>query len=200
MEAFESVRTDPAALHDPDVRAALVDLLDRENHETFTPCDSCENEGYADYIGELDETVAKIVDWNNPRQVCILANSDLPDELADHAKVAVPCLLQRYKNAPSAVRGYVVAMLVRALAKGRGELDGATIAETQEVILSGLRDPDHGVKGETIRALGKFGGADMIPALKATADAETSNDAGSRSIRRRTLQAIADIEKRAGKN
>jgi hypothetical protein len=31
--AFESVRNDPAAMGDPKVRAALVDLLDRENHE-----------------------------------------------------------------------------------------------------------------------------------------------------------------------
>jgi HEAT repeat protein len=91
-------------------------------------------------------------------------------------------------------------MLVQALAKGKGELDTATVAETQEIILSGLRDPDHGIRGKTIRALGKFGGDDMIPALRASADAETSNDAGSQSIRRRTLRAISEIEKRAGGN
>jgi hypothetical protein len=91
-----------------------------------------------------------------------------------------------------------VAMLVQALAKGKGELDTATVAETQEIILSGLRDPDHGIRGKTIRALGKFGGDDMIPALRASADADTSNDAGSRSLRRRTLQAIAAIQQREG--
>jgi hypothetical protein len=197
--AFESVRTDPAALRDPKISAALVDLLDRENHEP--PSESGEDEGYAEYISWLAETVAKVVDWRNPRQVCILANGiDLSDELANHAKAAVPCLLKRYNDSPARFRGSVVAMLVQAQAKGKGELDAATVAEVHEIILSGLRDPDHGVKGDTIRSLGKFGGEDMIPALRATADAETSDDAGSRSIRRRTLQAIGDIEKRGGKN
>lgn len=197
--AFESIRTNPAALRDPKISAAVVDLLDRENHEP--PSESGEDEGHAEYISWLAETVAKVVDWSDPHQVCILANSiDLSDELANHAKAAVPCLLKRYTNSPARFRGSVVAMLVQAQAKGKGELDAATVAEVREVVVSGLRDPDHGVKGETIRALGKFGGEDMIPALRATADAETSDDAGSRSIRRRTLQAIADIEKRVGKN
>ena len=51
-----------------------------------------------------------------------------------------------------------MAMLVRALAKGKGELDTATVAETQEIILGGLRDPDHGIKRETIGALGNSAG------------------------------------------
>ena len=197
--AFESVRTNPAALRDPQIKAALVNLLDRENHEP--PSESGEDEGYAEYTSWLADTVAKVVDWSDPRQVCILANSiDLSDELANHAKVAVPCLLKRYNNSPARFRGNVVAMLVQAQAKGKSDLDAATVSEIHEITLSGLRDPDHGVKGETIRALGKFGGADMIPALRASADADASNDAGSRSIRRRTLQAIAEIEKRAGEN
>jgi hypothetical protein len=209
-EAFDQLRNNTAALRDPNVRAALIDLLDRENHETSESVKDQghteyigpgEDEADSEYIGALADTVAKIVDWNSPRQVCILAGSVFPpDELADHAKVAVPCLLQRFKNAAAPVRGYVVAMLVQALAKGKGELDTGTVAETQGIILSGLRDPNHGIRGETIRALGKFGGEDMIPALRASADAENSNDAGSRSIRRRTLQAIAEIEKRTVKN
>jgi HEAT repeat protein len=208
-QAVESVSTDPVALRDPKVRAALIDLLDRENREN--PAESIEDKIYgknidsgedeSDYREPLAETVAKIVDWSSPRQVCILAESVfLPDELADHAQVAVPCLLQRYKNSRPRSRGDVVAMLVRVLAKGKGDLDAATVREIQEIILSTLRNPDHDVKGDTIRALGEFGGADMIPALRASADAETSNDAGSQSIRRRTLRAISEIEKRAGGN
>jgi hypothetical protein len=194
--AFESVRTDPVALRDARIKDALVDLLDRENHEPLSQ--SGEDEGYAEYISWLAETVAEVVDWSDPRQVCILANSvDLPDELANHGNVAVPCLLERYKNSPARFRGSVVAMLVQALSGGKSELDGATIAQTREVIVSGLRDPDHGVRGDTTAALGKFGGEDMIPALKESADSETSDDAGTRSLRRRTLRAIDDIEKRA---
>lgn len=198
-EAFESVRSDPTALRDPEVRVALVDLLDRENHET--PSESGEDEGYAEYSSWLADTVAKIADWSDPHQVCILANSiDLPDELANHAKAAVPCLLRRFKTAPAPVRGFVVAMLVQALSKGKDDLDPVTIRQVQAIILSGLRSPDHGIRGETIRAPGKFGGEDMIPALRASADAETSNDAGSQSIRRRTLEAIAEIQQRTGQH
>ena len=209
-DAFDQLRTDTVALRDPKVRGALIDLLDRENHETSDSVKdhahaeyigSGEDEAGSEYIGALADAVAKIVDWSSPRQVCILADSVFPpDELADHAKVAAPCLLQRFKNAPAPFRGYVVAMLVQALAKGKGDLDAGTVREIQNIILTTLRDPDHGIKGDVIRALGEFGGEDMIPALRASADAETSNEAGSRSIRRRTLQAIAEIEKRAGKN
>jgi hypothetical protein len=139
-EAFESVRSDPTALRDPEVRVALVDLLDRENHET--PSESGEDEGYAEYTSWLADTVAKIVDWSDPHQVCILANSiDLPDELANHAKVAVPCLLKRYKNSQARFRGNVVAMLVQALAKGKGELDAATVAERKRSFSAGFAIP-----------------------------------------------------------
>jgi hypothetical protein len=87
-QAFERLRSDPVALRDPGVKAALVNLLDRENQVRL----SAEDEGYAEYRSWLSDTVAKVIDWNNPHQVCILANSvDLPDQLADHAKVTVPC-------------------------------------------------------------------------------------------------------------
>jgi hypothetical protein len=82
----------------------------------------------AEYVSWLEEIAAKVVDWSDQREVCILASSaDLSDELADHAKVAVPCLLQRLKSVPHPYRGDVVAMKVQALAKGRNELDPTTI-------------------------------------------------------------------------
>jgi hypothetical protein len=80
--AFESLRTDPAALRDPKVRAALVDLLDHENHEASESVKdqghteyigSGQDEAGSEYIGALADTVAKIVDWSSPCQVCILA-------------------------------------------------------------------------------------------------------------------------------
>ena len=129
-EALDHLRADPVALRDSKVKAALVGLLDRENKE---PVHS-EEEGFAEYRSWLADTVAKIVDWKNPRQVCILANSvDLPDELSDHARVAVPCLLARLTNGLNRYtpgvdisRGSVVAMLVQALAKGRSDLHAAS--------------------------------------------------------------------------
>jgi hypothetical protein len=205
--AFESVRTDTVALRDPKVRAALVDLLDRENHETS---DSVKDHGHAEYIGSdedeagseyigaLADSVAKIVDWSSPRQVCILADSVFPPpELAAHAKVAVPCLLQRSNNAPPPVRGYVVALLVHALSKGRGELDAVTIQAVQQIILSALHDPDDVVKIPTVKALGSFGGEDMIPALRNVAETDPDPSEGY-AIRKWAAEAIAAIQKRAG--
>jgi hypothetical protein len=62
-------------------------FLDRQNKEPIHG----EEEDFADDTSWLSDTVARIVDWNDPRQVCVLANSvDLPDQLGDHAKVAVP--------------------------------------------------------------------------------------------------------------
>jgi hypothetical protein len=196
-EALDQLRTDPVALRDPKVKAALVNQLDRENHETLY----AEEEDYAGYLSWLVDTVAKVVDWSNPRQVCILANGAyLTDELADHAKVAVPCLLQRFKNAAAPPRGDVVAMLVQALAKGRNDLDAATTQSVQQIILSALHDSDGGVRIDTVNALAKFGGADMIPALKAVADTDPSPEVQGYSIRKWAAEAIAAIQKREGQH
>ncbi|HKM47088.1 MAG TPA: hypothetical protein VJX69_05850 [Terriglobales bacterium] len=193
-EALDQLRTDPVALRDPKVKAALVNQLDRENQETLY----AEEEDYADYVGWLVDTVAKVVDWSNPHQACILANSVyLADALADHAKVTVPCLLLRLKNTPALSRGRVVAMLVQALAKGRSELDAATIKTVQQIILSALRDPDGAVKIPTMKALGSFGGEDMIPALRVVAEKDPNPSEGY-AIRRWAAEAITAIQKRAG--
>ena len=165
--ALDALRSDPAALRDPDVKPALVNLLDRENHQTI----SGEEEEYAEYVSWLAETVAKVVDWNDPHQVCILADSvDLPDELADHAKASIPCLLRRYKNASSLMRGPIVATMVQALAKGEKDLEPTMIQTVQGKIVSALKDRNAGVKIDVIKALGEFGKADMILVLSEVAE------------------------------
>jgi hypothetical protein len=129
-DAFTHLRSDPAALRDPKVKTALVRLLDRENQE---PVEG-EDEDFAEYTSWLADTVAKIVNWENPHEVCILADSiDLPDELGEHARVAFPCLLRRWKSGrnryapgPDRSRGSVVAILVQASAHGKGQLDAST--------------------------------------------------------------------------
>jgi hypothetical protein len=59
--AFDQLRLDPAALRDPKVKAALVNLLDRQNKEPIRG-----EEDFADYTSWLSDTVARIVDWNDP--------------------------------------------------------------------------------------------------------------------------------------
>jgi len=192
-KAYEQLRSDPAALRDATVQAALVSLLDRENQETL----SGSEEDYAEYVSWLAQTVAKVVDWNDSRQVCILANSvDPPEELTDHARVAVPCLLQKSRSNSALTRGVAVALLVQALAKGRSELDAGTIQTVQQVILNGLRDPDEGVRIPTVEALEHFGGIDMIPALRVVAETDPDPSEGH-AIRKWAAKAIAAIQKRA---
>ncbi|HXM12184.1 MAG TPA: HEAT repeat domain-containing protein [Terriglobales bacterium] len=197
--AFGQLRSDPSALRDPDVKAALVHLLDRENQEPI----HAEEEDFADYASWLAEVVAKIVDWSDPRQVCVLANSIVvPDELADHAKVAVPCLLRRLRNglnryAPGAdtSRGSVVAMLVQASAKGRRQLDASTIQRVRRIILNALHDSDAGVRIDTVRVLGRFGDEDMIPALKVVAEKDP-DPSESYAVRKEAAEAIVGIQER----
>lgn len=197
--AFDQLRSDSAALRDPKVEAALVSLLDRENKEPVRG----EEEDFAGYTSWLSDTVAKIVDWNDPRQVCVLANSvDLPDELAGHAKVAIPCLLRRLKNGlnryapgPDISRGDVIAMLVQASGKGKGEIDADTTRTVREAVLSALQSHDADMKIPTIKALEHFGGTDVIPVLKVVA--ETDPDPSDHyAIRRWAAEAIAAIQRR----
>jgi hypothetical protein len=192
--AFKQLRADAASLRDPKVKIALIGLLERENHEPIFG----EEEDYADYTSWLTATVAKLVNWEDTHQVCILANSvDIPDELADHAKVAIPCLLQRLNNSTASSRGTATAMLVQASAKGRSELDAATVQTVQQVILNALRDSNAEIKIPTIKALEQFGGKDMIPALSVVAEKDP-DPTENYAIQKWAAEAIAAIQKREG--
>lgn len=61
-------------------------------------------------------------------------------------------------------------MLIQTLAKGKKELDPSTLQATQQAISSALYDTDEGVKIDTLKAMAKFGGEDMIPALTVVAE------------------------------
>jgi HEAT repeat protein len=88
-------------------------------------------------------------------------------------------------------------MMVQALAKGRDELDPATVQAVQEATLSALHDPDKGVRIVTVMSLGQFGGEDMIPALKVVAESDPAPEVHGHSVRKRVVAAIAQIQKRA---
>jgi HEAT repeat protein len=193
-DAVEKLHSNHDALRDPKIKTALVNLLDKENHVKFSEDD----EGYAEYVAWLAETTAKVVDWTDQRQVCILAGGVyLEGELADHAKASLPCLLKRFNNGPNGFRGKVAAMMVQALAKGRNDLDPATIEAVQKVTLSALHDSDDGVRIDIVEALGNFGTDDMIPALKAVADTDPAREVHGHSIRKWAANAIEQIQKRA---
>jgi HEAT repeats len=205
-DAYEHLRLDPSALRSATVKSALLDLLDRENsvHESAirerTGISDKYGEGYTEYAYALGETVASFVNWNDPHQVCMAVRGFVPESvIADHARATIPCLLQKARSNLGLVRGRAVAVLVRALAKGRNDLDARTIERAEQTIRGALRDPDSDVRTDAVEALGHYGSEDMIPALKEVAETDPSPD-GEYAIRKWAAEAIAAIQKRAGEN
>jgi len=211
-DAFEQLRSDPANLKSPKVRAALLDLLDRENHELDSQLfeaqkkgypDEGENEEYAEYYSHVLDTVDSFANWNDPRQACLLvdANSSdesaFSDEIADHARVTVPCLMKRSGSVISMNRAVSVPVLVQALAKAKDTLDPGTVKSARRIVLGALQDPDEAVRAFTVNALGRHGGEDMIPALRKVAEADPEPEVDGHSMRRLAADAIAAIQKRA---
>jgi hypothetical protein len=212
-EAYEQLRSDPSAIHSPKVQTALLDLLDREehviestlrgSHEQVGVSDKY-GEGYGEYVAELADTVNSFADWNDPHQACILVHESYnPDsrfaaEIASHWKTAIPCLVKMYGSDVGLTRGQAAPVLVRALTYSRDGLDPATLQAVRGIIVRALHDPHEAVRGNTVEALGSFGGEDMIPTLKAVAETDPSPEVQGHSIRKSASQAIAAIQKRGG--
>jgi len=93
-----------------------------------------------------------------------------------------------------------VPVLVRAVGKAKGTLYTKTVQAARQIVLAALRDRDEGVRGFTGNALGKFGGSDMIPALKEVAASDPSPEVEGHSIRKSAAEAIAEIQQRAGQH
>ena len=121
----------------------------------------------------------------------------MPEEaIADHAKATIPCLLQKARSDLALVRGKAVGVLVRTLAKERNNLDASPVDAAQRVIKGALHDPETVVRTDAVEALQRFGGEDMIPALKVVA--ETDPDPSEHyAIRKWAAEAIAAIQERA---
>lgn len=212
-EAYEQLRSDPMALRSAKVKAAFLDLLDRENHELDAQLveaqkegypDRGDNAGYAEYYSDLLDAVDSFADWNNPRQACILVNASSSDdsafaaEIANHAKVTIPCLMKRSEGPITVNRAVTVPVLVQALAKGKDSLDPGTAQAVRQIVLGALNDPDEGVRAFTVHALGRFGSEDMIAALRKVAETDPSPEVQGHSIKKAAAEAIAAIQKRAG--
>ncbi len=209
--AYEKLRSDPAELRQPKVRTALLDLLNRENHELEQALrESHEQigasgkfgEGYGQYIAELGETVDTFADWNDPRQVCIFVreaydpSSQFAAKIAAHSSVSVPCLREMYASDLGVLRGGAAAVLVRMLGHSQ-DLNAETAAQIREIILHALHDLEPSVRSDTVNALGKFGGQDMLPALRQVAETDSAPEVQGHSVRMQAVKAIMAIERRA---
>lgn len=201
-DALDEMRSDQAVLQSRKLQAVLIDLLDQENQGKDTGGEKGGGEEFAEYFASLREVVNSFADWNDPRQACILvyAGSDdypsSPQQAAARARAAMPCLLKRCKSEAAIDRAIAGPMLVEALQKAQGTLDATTTQRAKQIILNNLRDPDDGVRGFTVDALGKFGGTDMIPALQQVATQDPSPEVEGHSIRKSAVEAITEIQKR----
>lgn len=206
LSAFYQLRSSPSAVRSPKVRAALIDLLDKEVQEELTNRKEGEgeSEGGDEYMGDLTNTVATFADWSNAHQVCLLvAQGSLPTSTyAEHARFAIPCLLTRARSNLSWNRGPAVALLVEVLANKKTAVDASTIDVCKQIVRNGLHDPVDGVRIGVVHALAGFGGEDMISALREVAESDPYVDKDSHSfwIREYATQAIDAIEQRAAKH
>ncbi|MGA3107231.1 MAG: HEAT repeat domain-containing protein [Terriglobales bacterium] len=213
-EAFEQLRSDPANLKNQKVRAALVNLLDRENRTLDAQLveaqkkgypDNGDNAGWAEYYSDLFSTVDSFADWNDPRQACILVNAGSSDdsafasEVAHHAKVTIPCLMRKSESTVSMNRAITVPILVQALAKA-DSLDPGTAQAVRQIVRDALNDRDEGVRAFTVHALGEYGEEDMIPALRTVAETDSSSEVRGNSIKRAAAEAVTAIQKRAAQH
>lgn len=205
--------SDRGALRDANVKAALLDLLERENtliestlresHEQ-TGISGKYGEGYGEYYSKLLATVSSTANWKDPNQLCILTHGSYDPEsafasrLAAAGSAAVPCLVKMSGSDLGLTRAKAVAVLVRISAKSR--LDSATSQSIRQIVLRALRDSSDTVRSDAVHALGKFGGEDMIEALREVEQSDPSPEVQGLSIRADATKAIAAIHRRTGGN
>jgi hypothetical protein len=205
-EAYEKLSSDSKVLSDHRVQDELLNLLGRESgfipHSNEDGVSDGEEEAFVEYVGALGDTVDSFAHWNDPRQVCLFVHEGYDPEspfgakIAAHGKVALPCLMQMF-GSNILLRAEAAPVIVQALAKTAG-LEPTTILTAKQLILKALHDQEEVVRINTVDALGRFGGEDMIPALKQVAQSDPAPGADGDAIRKRAAEAIAAIEKRAG--
>jgi HEAT repeat protein len=210
-QAYEALRSDLQDLGSQQVQEGLLELLDRENQVIESTnrdpqgpsVEEKYGEGYAEYVGELGDTVDTFANWNDPRQVCIFVHESYDPEsrfaakIALHGAIAIPCLIQMYGSDVGLIRAEAAPVIVQAWAK-TNNLDESTLQKAKEIARMSLHDQSEAVRINTVKALGKFGGEDMIPALRQVAATDPAPEVHGHSIRKRAAEAIAEIQKRAG--
>jgi hypothetical protein len=212
-DAFERLKHERSTLARRDVRKALFELLDRENQlSVATLRESAETlgvsdkfgEDYSEYVGELGEAVTSFADWTDQEQVCVLVrkaynpNSVFVDKIASHGKVALPCLIDLLGSDLGTLRAKAGPVIVHVLATAR-DLDPKERETARQMVLKALHDPDLVVRSFVVFGLADYGGVDMIPALQEVADTDPAPEVQGHSVRKRAIEAIAAINKRAAR-
>ncbi len=213
-EAYQQLRSNPQALRGTKVRAALLELLERESREFDSrvraaqrPGQNSEgadsDDGNPEYMDDLVSTVESFADLHDPNQICILVKtgympaSTLASENALRVKAAMPCIVHMSESNFILDRERADRILVRLLAQVKDALDPGTVQAIRQIVVRALQDTNEAVRSTTVDALGDFGGQDMIPALR---QVEESDPAVSKTrqnfwIREDAAKAIAAIQK-----
>ena len=204
-KAYEQLAGDSIAMRRQEVKAALIDLLDRENHLPLSKVVKPEDgEAYGEYVSSLIGSVMSIVDWQNPRQLCVLAHSpfDPDSNLATRLVLAgqpiLPCLMQMTESKSFGDR-YIVSELLVQIGAKNSNLSFGTAQKIRDVTIASLHDSNEMIRTGTVHALTRFGGEDMIPALKEVAETDPAPEVNGYSIRKMAIGAIAAIQNRSHK-
>jgi HEAT repeat protein len=204
-QAYEQLASDSAALQEQEVKVAMIDLLDRENH--ITPAAGTmaqDGEAYGEYVSSLIGSVMSIVNWQDPRQLCILAHSpfDPDSKLATRlvltGQLVLPCLMQMAESKSFGDR-YIASELLVHIGGRSSDLSIGTAQKIRAVTIASLHDPDEMVRVGTVHALTKFGREDMISALEEIAETDPAPEVQGYSIRKMATEAIAAIQTRSHK-
>jgi len=204
-EAFEQLLSDPANLKSPAVQAALLELLDRERQKLDSDLLEAQKKGYPDegdnsewgeYYSDLLGVVDSFANWNDPRQACILVDanpsddSDFAAEIADHAKVTVPCLITRSNSAVSMIRAVAVPVLVQALTKASDTPDAKTIQTAKNIISAALQDSSDGVPQKRMDIQSESKQLTRLPRLRNA----VIRDVSAKFTRRAEMRVVVPIK------
>lgn len=215
--AYMKITVSEETLQRPDVKTALVDLLESENQlirKTLVDSNGeigvsgKYGEDYSEYYATLLGTVEKIVDWHDPHQACILAQgsynpgSRFAAALAAKGGATVaPCLLRMAESNFMFDRHESIPVLVQ-LSAVANDLSPSVQQQVSETVRRGLRDSNVGVRLVTVQAVREFGTPEMIPLLQEIARSDPYSrrlDNGQQrfSVRDAAAQAIQSIQQRA---
>lgn len=202
-DAFERLRSDPAVLARPDVRSGLLELLAREDQAIDATLRRSRDqngldESFAGYVDDLGGTVHGLVDWSDPRQVCIFVrdvshpDGALAATLAAHGKLIAGCLIAEVTgNDAGLTRAGAAAVLVQALVMADPPLDAQMAQRARETVRHALRDRSDAVRIATVTALADFGDESIVPELRLVAKSDPIL-----SLRDYTALAITRMRKR----
>jgi hypothetical protein len=206
--AYTKMAADKEALKRSEVKAALFDLLDRENQTLRKPRAGSDSygESYGEYVSDLADTAAEIANWRDRRQLCILADSpfdpfsQFASDLVVKGGVAVVSCLLKMSRGDTHDRYQSIPLLLHSNALVR-DLSPGDRQQIRDAALSGLHNANVPLRQVTVEALGKFGTQDMVPELQKIADSDPVSrrlDSGKLyfTVRESAIKAIQSIQER----